>query len=144
MGGKAFVDTNVLLRAIHSQLHQHTACEALVQKMWEENVDLWVSRQVIREYLVQVTHSRTFAIPLSPQQVTGQIDMIQTLFHVADETQAVTDQLLQLCRVYQTGGKQIHDANIVAVMVVYGIDRLITLNTADFKRYEDRISLVTF
>jgi predicted nucleic acid-binding protein len=40
-------------------------------------------------------------------------------------------------------GKQIHDANIVAAMLTNGIDTLLTLNTADFKRYEDRITLLT-
>lgn len=33
------------------------------------------------------------------------------------------------------GGKQIHDANIVAVMQEYGIKRLLTHNLDDFKRY---------
>ena len=32
-------------------------------------------------------------------------------------------------------GKQIHDANIVAVMQEHGIKRLLTHNLDDFKRY---------
>jgi predicted nucleic acid-binding protein len=35
----------------------------------------------------------------------------------------------------------VHDANIVATMRAHGIDRLATLNAADFKRFEDEISL---
>ena len=37
---------------------------------------------------------------------------------------------------------QIHDANIVATMLAYGEGRLLTFNTADFRRYGDRIELV--
>ena len=40
------------------------------------------------------------------------------------------------------GGKQIHNANIVATMLAYGERKLLTLNAADFRRYEDRIELV--
>ena len=40
------------------------------------------------------------------------------------------------------GGRQIHNANIVATMLAYGERKLLTLNAADFRRYEDRIELV--
>jgi len=33
------------------------------------------------------------------------------------------------------GGKQVHDANIVATMLVYGIPRLLTANPSDFARF---------
>jgi predicted nucleic acid-binding protein len=32
-------------------------------------------------------------------------------------------------------GKQIHDANIVAACLAYGIPRILTHNVADFKRF---------
>lgn len=41
------------------------------------------------------------------------------------------------------GGKQVHDANLVATMHAYGIDHLLTLNAADFRRFEPRIALLT-
>ena len=41
------------------------------------------------------------------------------------------------------GGKQVHDANIVATMLAHGERRLLTLNTGDFRRYGGRIELVT-
>jgi hypothetical protein len=41
------------------------------------------------------------------------------------------------------GGKQIHDANIVASMLVHNIPTLMTLNTVDFTRFSDKIALLT-
>ncbi len=35
---------------------------------------------------------------------------------------------------HQILGKQAHDANLVAVMLVYGVRELLTFNGADFKR----------
>ena len=40
-------------------------------------------------------------------------------------------------------GGRIHDANIVATMLAYGERRLLTFNTADFRRYGDRIELLS-
>jgi predicted nucleic acid-binding protein len=141
-GAKVFVDTNILLRAFHETMPEHEKAKALIDKMMDEDVEFWISRQIIREYLVQATHPRTFEIPLTMEQVLGQLETIQSLFRIADETAAVTTQLLSLLKVYPTGGKQIHDANIVATMLVYGIDTLLTINVADLKRFEDKIKLI--
>lgn len=54
----------------------------------------------------------------------------------------VTASLVALIREVPIGGRQIHDANIVATMLAYGERRLLTLNARDFRRYGDRIVLV--
>lgn len=141
-GAKAVVDTNILLRAIQPRMALHAEAEALIQRLWTADVELWISRQVIREYLVQATHPNTFKPPLTVQQVLAQMEVIESLFRTADETRAVTDQLLALLKTYPTRGKQIHDANIVATMLVYGIDTLLTINTDDMKRFEPKIRLI--
>lgn len=140
--GKAFVDTNVLLRATLAEMPLHHQAEAVVRNMRDAQTELWISRQVIREYLVQVTHPRTFASPLSIEELDRQVTAIHSLFRVADETYEVTAQLMALLRTYATRGKQIHDANIVATMLAFGIDTLLTFNLDDFRRFEDRILIV--
>lgn len=104
---------------------------------------MWISRQVIREYLVQITHPKTFVSPLSIGEIKRQVEAIQSLFHVADESAEVTAQLMSILEAYPTRGKQIHDANIVATMLAMGIDTLLTFNRGDFKRFDDRITIVT-
>ena len=138
---KAFVDTNILLRAMMTRMAFHAEAEALIQKMWADDVELWISRQVIREYLVQATHPNTFAPPLAVEQVIAQMEIIESLFRIADETRDVTAQLLALLKTYPTRGKQVHDANVVATMLAYGIDTLLTINANDMKRFEPKIKL---
>jgi predicted nucleic acid-binding protein len=120
----------------------HNEAEALVQRMWANHVELWISGQVIREYLVQATHPNTFVRPLKIEQVIAQIETIRSLFQVADDTREVTTQLLALLKTHPTRGKQIHDANVVATMLVYGIDTLLTMNIEDMRRFEDKIKLI--
>jgi predicted nucleic acid-binding protein len=104
---------------------------------------LWISRQVIREYLVQATRPQSFMKPMTIEQVEAQLTGIRALFQIADETEAVTAQLLELLKAHPTQGKLIHDANIVATMQVNQIETLLTLNIADFRRFKDRIRIVT-
>ncbi|HET8630202.1 MAG TPA: hypothetical protein VFL91_22495 [Thermomicrobiales bacterium] len=50
--------------------------------------------------------------------------------------------MLALLREHPTGGKQVHDANIVATMLAYGIGTLLTFNHDDMARFEGKIKLV--
>lgn len=103
--------------------------------------DLWINRQVLREYLAVVTR-QTFASPLSAIQAASDIRYFEQHFTVADETPTVTANLLTLLQAIPLGGKQIHDANIVATMLVYGIDRLLTHNVSDFTCFGHLITVV--
>lgn len=143
MVAKAFVDTNVLLRAMIPQMQLHQECETLLQQQWDEDVELWINRQVIREYLVQVTRPGSFEPVFTIEQIMQQMEMVATLFRIADETAQVTAQLFVLLKSYPTLGKQIHDANLVATMLANGMDRMLTLNIEDMKRFSNSITLVS-
>jgi predicted nucleic acid-binding protein len=120
----------------------HAQAEKLIQEQWDNDVEIWLSRQIIREYMVQVTRPQAFMRPLSASQVKDQVQTIESLFRVAEDSRAVTAQLVELLRLYPTGGKQVHDANIVATMLIHGIPTLITTNIDDMQRFADRISLI--
>lgn len=143
MGAKVFLDTNILLRMILTQMNQHAEVDALVKRIISEGAELWISGQVIREFIVQATHPRTLAEPLTIEQVVHEIEAMKPLFQIADETATVRDKLLELLQQYPTQGKQVHDANIVATMLAYKVDTLLTLNVADLKRFEDVINLIS-
>ena len=63
-------------------------------------------------------------------------------YAILEDGPAVTTWLLALLREFPMGGRQIHDANIVATMLAHGERRLLTFNTADFRRFGDYIELV--
>lgn len=139
---KIFVDTNVLLRATITQFPFHTEIKNVVDAYIKAETELWISRQVIREYVSQATRPQLFMQPMTASQIELQYQTMRLLFNIADETEAVTQQFVTLLQSYPTGGKQVHDANIVATMLTYGIDTLLTLNIDAFKRFSDKIMLV--
>lgn len=143
MVAKVFADTNIILRAFHDDFVEHERVRTLFDRFLAEDTQIYISRQVIREYLVQATHPRTFVEPLSIESLNQHLQQITRICTVLDETERVTEHLTRLITEYPTRGKQVHDANIVATMLAYEIDTLLTLNVDDLKRFEDKIKLIS-
>lgn len=102
---------------------------------------LWISRQVLREFMAARTRPQTFAQPSTAEQTIERVRYLEERFQVADDTGAVTRQLIRLMNDFNMGGKQVHDANIVATMLAYQIPNLLTHNAADFKRFSSLIEI---
>lgn len=81
--------------------------------------------------------------PMSADTISKRVTYFEKSFLVADETSGVTKKLVELLQQVEVGGKKIHDANVVATMLVIGVNNLLTLNTKDFERYRGVINLLT-
>lgn len=138
-----FVDTNILIRYTVAGSPLHTEALKAVGDLWERGVDIWISRQVLREYAAVMTRPQTYSVPVSPATIAAELRVFEARFRVADEYAAVTERLAVLLENVALGGKQVHDANIVATMQAYGIRNLLTLNTADFARFSPYINVLT-
>ena len=137
-----FVDTNVLVYAHVAEAPWHQEAQQAIVAHETAGAPLWVSRQVLREYLVSLTRPQQFPIPPSLETVVAQVRQMQRRFRVADEGPEVTTRLLALVTEIPTYGRRIHDANIVATMLVYGIPRLRTNNPDDFDRFATLIEVL--
>ena len=141
-GAKIFVDTNVLLRYRITTAPLHIHAVQLMEQQQTLDAELWISRQVIREYVMQLTRPQGYMQPMPIDDVEKELRTLTATFHIADETAAVTQQWIALLKQFPTGGKQVHDANIVATMLVNDIGVLLTNNVADLKRYDSLITII--
>jgi len=137
-----FVDTNVLVYANLAQAPLHTVALTRLQQLARSGATLWISRQVLREYLAVVTRPQGWSAPQPLARAVARVRYFQRRFQVANETAAVTIRLLTLLRTIPARGAQIHDANIVATMQVHGIQQLLTGNEDDFARFASVITVV--
>ena len=137
-----FVDTNVLVNARFLEAPDHDKARAALGIAFQQPEPLRISRQVLREYLAVVTRPQTWSVAIGQQEALNDVERLVSLFDLLEDGPAVTDRLVSLCREVQVGGRQIHDANIVATMLAHRERRLLTFNQADFRRYGDRIELV--
>ena len=51
---RIFVDTNILTRATIVTAPLHEKARAALEKLWKDGAELWISRQVVREYVANV------------------------------------------------------------------------------------------
>jgi predicted nucleic acid-binding protein len=134
-----FIDTNILLRANVAEAPLHIESLAAIKSLRAKGDELYISRQVLREFMATLTRPQTFATPRPANVIIERVQYFQTHFRVIDETTIVTDKLLTLLHAIPMGGRQVHDANIVASMLASGVDHLLTLNTVDFARFSPYI-----
>jgi len=80
-----FVDTNVLVYANVAEAPQHAAALAAITAARETGRTLWISHQVLREYLVMMTRPQSFET-LPRETVLDQARQFLEQFEVADES----------------------------------------------------------
>ena len=136
MPAKLFVDTNILVYLANENAQLHQAVLKQVEAFAASHA-MVISRQVLREYAVVMTRPGIVETPLTPDELAEDLEKWQRVFEVVDETQEVTAQLVCLLKKYQLKGKRIHDANIAATMLAYGISELWTADVEDFQKFEE-------
>ncbi len=142
-GKQVFIDSNVLVYANNALSPFCQTARNQLENMFSSFESVWVSRQVFREFAVVVSREMLNANgKVDFQLLATTIHRFEQDFMVAEDSQAVTHQLLQLLESTNTAGKQVHDANIVATMLLHGVDTILTNNVADFNRFSHLITLL--
>lgn len=130
MADKAFVDTGILLRAIFVNMERHkesrNILDPLIYDEEEGKIELWISGQVVREFITQAANRTQ---PATTRQALETIEFLLPSFQVAVETQATQTQFRQLLRDYVVPRNAVHDTNIVATMLSHDIRTIYTLDS---------------
>ena len=141
-GTPVFVDTNVLLYAGRPNAAEYARSQAALSRLQRDNAPLWLSRQVFREYLAAATRPQASGPALPMAAAIADVHGFHAAFNVAEDGPKVLDRLLHLLAAHPGGGKQVHDANLVATMLEYRITRLLTFNDTDFRRFGVLIEVI--
>jgi predicted nucleic acid-binding protein len=139
---RLFVDTNVLIYATNESSPWHGLANAALQKARQLGIELVISTQVLREYLATATRLNATGSGIPLMNIFENLQTFQREFTVVEDTRSVAAVLENLARSVAVAGKQVHDANIVAAMQVYGIRHLLTNNGDDFARFAQFIIVV--
>lgn len=138
-----FLDTNILVFANVAEAPLHELARTAIETRYNAGTELWISRQILREYLSTLSRPQTFSKPQPVSTLVERVRFFQNRFRVAEDGPQVTEKLIDLMEQVAIGGKQVHDANIVATMLVYGVHRLLTHNTGDFARFSQFITVLS-
>ncbi|MEC4885106.1 MAG: type II toxin-antitoxin system VapC family toxin [Scytonema sp. PMC 1070.18] len=139
---KIFIDTNILIFATNTRSPWYEMANISLQNARETGIELFVSPQVLREYLAAATRLNMTGDGLRLEEILENVKTFQTELKILEDNDLVLSALTQLLRTFPTAGKQVHDANIVATMQVHNVDHLLTHNLADFARFSKIIQIL--
>jgi predicted nucleic acid-binding protein len=67
---------------------------------------------------------------------------LESSFALLEDGPQVSAEWLRIAQATNTSGKQLHDANIVATMLVHGVSSILTANVRDFQRFAPWIEVL--
>ncbi len=140
---RVMLDTNVLIAATDEGRTEHHDALTVVNDWAAGHTELCTSGQILREYLTVATRpADKNGLGLNLRDALGNVSAIRERTTLLAEDTKVADRLLGLLADVECRGKQVHDANLVATMLVHGVRAVVTINLEDFARFEGHVSLI--
>lgn len=81
-----FIDTNILVYANVATAPLHEQALRAIEEVYQAGRSLWISRQVLREFIAARTRPQTFAQPSTPEVIIERVRYLGERFQVAVDT----------------------------------------------------------
>ncbi len=136
------LDTNILLRSVQP-LHPHfsltkNAIAALIQDGEEMVIGV---QNLIEFWAVASRPQWTNGLGMNLETVAQEVATLRSRFQILPEGDLIFTTWERLVRTYGVSGRNAHDARLDAVMNVNRVDKILTFNVADFRRFREIIVL---
>ncbi|MEM9156860.1 MAG: type II toxin-antitoxin system VapC family toxin [Cyanobacteria bacterium P01_F01_bin.33] len=130
-------DTNILLRSIHTGHPNQPVAVGAINTLLQHHRVCYTMQNIAEFWTVCTRPMAKNGFGMTAQQVRREIDQIEeTLFLLPDDP-AVYPTWKDLVTRYEVKGVKVHDAKLVATMLVHGVTSLLTFDVGDFKRYSE-------
>ena len=137
------LDTDVLLAATDEGRPEHRDALMVLNDWASANNGLCTSGQVLREYLAVATRpAERNGLGLKLPDALGNVRAIRERTTLLAEDARVAERLATLLADIECLGKQVHDANLIATMLVHGVGTIVTMNLGDFARFQRHINVI--
>jgi predicted nucleic acid-binding protein len=131
------VDTNILLRLPDRNHPQHLIIRKSIRLLRSQGHDLYITPQNCAEFWNVATRpSDKNGLGLDVEKTVKLLLLFERLFYVIPDNSDIYSEWKRLVKAFQVKGIQVHDARLVAAMKTHGLERILTFNVKDFKRYQ--------
>jgi predicted nucleic acid-binding protein len=132
------LDTGVLLRLVNEEDTEHDTVTLAIEQLVACRQRLVTTTQNVGEFWYVATRAKLQnGLGLTADRAFAAIgETIEAACAVVREHSQHFKELKRLLTAYQILGKQVHDARLVASMLTWKIERILTLNEKHFKRFE--------
>jgi predicted nucleic acid-binding protein len=137
------LDTGVLLRLVNQQDPLHAATRSAVQTLFRRGDTLATSPQNIAEFWNVSTRPAQArgGFGRTPAETERCVRFFEKFGIVIPDQPAGYAEWKRLVIGFGVHGKAVHDARIVAAMLVANVSTLLTFNVQDFLRYQNLLVL---
>ncbi len=130
------LDTNVMWRRFDLSDARHQLVKAALDALIMRGETLAITAQNFLEY--QSLATRPIAVNglgLTRNEANDKAKEIEALFEFLPDTPDIYPYWRMLMESCNVGGRQVHDARLIAVMLAHGVTHFLTLNPSDFRRF---------
>ena len=130
------VDTNILVGAIQTfDPRLRAAARRAVKTLYRQGEQLLCFPQNLVEFWNASTRPASGnGLGFTPEQAARYVDRFQTLLWLLPETSEIFPTWRRLVLDHRVSGIQVHDARIVAAMMVHRVYQILSFDLYDFKR----------
>ena len=129
-------DTNILLRLLEPADSEYTIVRGAVDAIFARGEELcFVSQNLVEFWNVCTRPVDKNGFGLTSAETDVRARLIESRFRFLPDSERVHDEWRRLVVEHSVVGVQVHDARLVAAMLVHDVPQLLTLNNRDFGRY---------
>ena len=127
---------------LHPRSPWHSPATTTLADVRKAGTTLVISPQVVREYVAVATRPGVLdPVPPLADLLANVANLLATC-RVVDDTRTVSEPLVTLLAAVPAAQRRVHDANLVATMLTWGVQQLLTHNTQHFAPYAHLIVIV--
>ena len=131
-------DTNILLRSIDPSHPMHSDAVNAIRILRSQGNSICIVPQNIIEFWNVCTRPiDRNGLGQTATEAKAQIDRLKQFFPILLDTEQIYPVWEQLVVTYDVIGVSVHDARLVAAMLVHKLTHILTFNTSDFRRYSE-------
>lgn len=130
------VDSNLLLRLAERGHPSHAVALRSLSNLRSQNSLIYACPQNCTEFWAVVTRPITAnGLGFLTAEAEAELADIEAIFPLLPDDARIYPEWRRLVTLAGVSGKPTHDARLMAVAVVYGIDNLLTFNGKDFAKF---------
>lgn len=129
-------DTNFALRFAFRQNPQHHTVRQAVRTLRQKGNEIFIVPQTCVEFWNAATRpAKNNGFGFSVTDADFFLRLVERIFPLLPDNANVHQEWRKLVVDFGVSGVQVHDARIVAAMLVHQVTHILTFNTSDFTRY---------
>lgn len=139
MAGEGYlIDSNILIRWVKPDATDYSLLNQVIETLLQRGDLLFYTSQNLAEFWNACTRPvERNGFGLTSEETDARATLIEGALQILPDLPEVHLVWRRLIVRYRVSGVQVHDARLVASMIVHGVRRILTFNDRDFSRYPE-------